>query len=153
VVTQFLGQIVRGEDIHLVDGGRQGRAFADISDGISALMRILHNPGGIATGRIYNIGNPANHWSVRKLAETMLALAADYPEYAEAARSCRLVDTPAKEFYGAGYQDVQDRRPKIDATVADLGWRPKVAMETSLKHIFESYRTAVSEARALTEVA
>ena len=68
VVTQFLGQIVRGEPIHLVDGGRQRRAFADIADGIAALMRILHNPGGIASGRIYNIGNPANHWSVRELA-------------------------------------------------------------------------------------
>src|SRR6476620_261669 len=84
VVTQFLGQIVRGESIHLVDGGRQKRAFADISDGISALMCILKNPGGIASGKIYNIGNPANHWSVRQLAETMLAMAADYPEYAGA---------------------------------------------------------------------
>jgi len=43
VVTQFLGQIVRGEPIHLVDGGHQRRSFADISDGIAALLRILHN--------------------------------------------------------------------------------------------------------------
>src|SRR5947209_19686673 len=41
VVTQFLGHIVRGEPIRLVDGGRQRRAFADISDGIAALVRIL----------------------------------------------------------------------------------------------------------------
>src|SRR5439155_6608352 len=66
VVTQFLGQIVRGEAIHLVDGGLQKRAFADISDGVDALMRIIENPNGIATGRIYNIGNPANHYSVRE---------------------------------------------------------------------------------------
>ena len=151
VVTQFVGQIVRGEPIHLVDGGRQRRAFADIADGIAALMRILHNPGGIASGRIYNIGNPANHWSVRELAEKMLAMAADYPEYASAARACRIVETSAKDFYGAGYQDVQDRLPKIDATVADLDWRPSVSMETSLRHIFESYRSTVAEARALTE--
>ena len=77
VVTQFLGQIVRGEPIHLVDGGRQKRAFADISDGIEALMCILRNPGGVASGRIFNIGNPKNDWSVRDLAETMLKMAAE----------------------------------------------------------------------------
>ncbi|HEV7576826.1 MAG TPA: bifunctional UDP-4-keto-pentose/UDP-xylose synthase [Caldimonas sp.] len=151
VVTQFLGQIVRGEPIHLVDGGLQKRAFADISDGIDALMRILHNPGGIASGRIYNIGNPANHWSVRDLAQTMLTMAADYPEYAAASAGCRIVETSAKDFYGAGYQDVQDRLPRIDATVNDLGWQPKVDMQESLRRIFESYRTRVGEARSLTE--
>jgi nucleoside-diphosphate-sugar epimerase len=150
VVTQFLGQIVRGESIHLVDGGRQKRAFADISDGISALMCILKNPGGIASGRIYNIGNSANHWSVRRLAETMLAMAADYPEYAAAAADCRIVETAAKDFYGAGYQDVQDRLPKISGTVEDLGWKPVVDMEQSLRAIFESYRDKVAEARSLT---
>src|SRR5260364_395703 len=48
VVSQFLGQIVRGEPIHLVDGGYQKRAFTDIDDGIDALMRIIENPNGIA---------------------------------------------------------------------------------------------------------
>jgi nucleoside-diphosphate-sugar epimerase len=150
VVTQFLGQIVRGEPIQLVDGGRQKRAFADISDGISALMAILKNPGGIATGKIYNIGNPANHWSVRRLAETMLAMAADYPEYAGAAAGSRIVDTSAQDFYGTGYQDVQDRLPKIKGTVDDLGWQPLVDMDRSLRAIFESYREKVAEARSLT---
>ena len=151
VVTQFLGQIVRGEPIHLVDGGHQRRAFADISDGIAALLRILHNPNGVASQRIYNIGNPDNQWSVRELAEMMRTMAADYPEYASAAKDCRLVETSSKDFYGGGYQDVQNRVPKIDATVADLGWRPTVTMETSLRRIFESYRSAVADARALTE--
>ena len=153
VVTQFLGQIVRGEPIQLVEGGMQKRAFADISDGISALMRIIANPGGVASGRIYNIGNPANHYSVRELAEMMLAMAAEFPEYAESAKSCRIVETSSGNFYGKGYQDVQDRKPKISATVDELGWKPVVAMETSLRRIFESYRTKVVEARSLIESA
>ena len=151
VVTQFLGQIVRGEPIHLVDGGRQKRAFADISDGIEALMCILRNPGGVASGRIFNIGNPKNDWSVRDLAQTMLAMAAEYPEYAPAAARCRIIETSASDFYGKGYQDVQNRLPKISDTVNDLGWSPKVGMEESLRRIFESYRTRVREAQSLTE--
>jgi nucleoside-diphosphate-sugar epimerase len=151
VVTQFLGQIVRGEPIQLVDGGEQKRAFADISDGVSALMKIIDNAAGVASGRIYNIGNPANHYSVRELAEMMLKMAADYPEYAEGAQLTRIVETSSGQFYGKGYQDVQNRLPKIEATVTELGWQPQVDMETSLRRIFESYRQKVLEARSLLD--
>ena len=72
--------------IKLVDGGNQKRSFTYVSDGIDALMRILENPHGVASGKIFNIGNPRNNFSVRELAEMMLALAAQYPEYAARAR-------------------------------------------------------------------
>jgi nucleoside-diphosphate-sugar epimerase len=64
VITQFLGHIVRGENIQLVDGGGQKRAFTYVDDGIEALMRIIQNPRGVASGQIYNIGNPKNNFSV-----------------------------------------------------------------------------------------
>src|SRR5213595_173134 len=80
VVTQFFGHIVRGEKIQLVDGGRQKRAFTYIDDGINALMAIIANRDGIASGKIYNIGNPRNNVSVRSLAESMVKLALEYPE-------------------------------------------------------------------------
>ena len=51
VITQFLGHIVRGEPIKLVDGGTQKRAFTYIDDGIAALMKIIANRDGVATGR------------------------------------------------------------------------------------------------------
>src|SRR6476661_2878542 len=80
VLTQFLGHIVRGEPIQLVDGGAQKRSFTYVDDGIDALVRIIANEGGVATGKIYNIGNPVNNYSVRELASMMLELAASYPE-------------------------------------------------------------------------
>ncbi|MGA8034064.1 MAG: bifunctional UDP-4-keto-pentose/UDP-xylose synthase [Casimicrobiaceae bacterium] len=151
VITQFLGHIVRGEPIKLVDGGTQKRAFTYIDDGIAALMKIIDNPGGIASGRIYNIGNPANNFSVRELAQMMLAMAAQYPEYRDSAAAVRIVDTTAAAYYGDGYQDVQNRVPKIDNTCADLQWQPRVSMEDALRRIFEAYRGHVAEARALVE--
>ena len=153
VVTQFLGQIVRGEPIQLVDGGAQRRAFADISDGIDALMRIIANVNGVASGRIYNVGNPANHHSVRELAEMMLAMAAEYPEYASGAANTRIIEVTSGQFYGKGYQDVQNRLPKITGTVDDLGWKPTVDMKTALRRIFDSYRSKVVEARSLVDSA
>ncbi len=149
VITQFLGHIVRGEPIQLVDGGTQKRAFTYIDDGIAALMKIIENKNGVATGRIYNIGNPKNNFSVRDLAEMMLELARTYPEYRRSAAKVKLVDTSASKYYGKGYQDVQNRVPKIDNTKKELGWAPKVDMKTALKHIFDAYRSQLDDARAL----
>jgi nucleoside-diphosphate-sugar epimerase len=151
VITQFLGHIVRGEPIKLVDGGTQKRAFTYIDDGIGALVRIIANKDGIATGKIYNIGNPVNNWSVRELAERMLALARSYPEYAENAAKVTITDTTAAEYYGKGYQDVQNRVPKITNTCADLDWKPVVGMEDALTRIFEAYRGQVAQARQLMD--
>jgi nucleoside-diphosphate-sugar epimerase len=151
VITQFLGHIVRGEPIKLVDGGTQKRTFTYIDDGIAALMKIIENRDGIASGKIYNIGNPANNYSVRELAQMMLGIAAGYAEYRDTAAQVELVDTTADAYYGKGYQDVQNRVPKIDNTMADLDWKPQVGMEDALRRIFDAYRGHVAEARALVE--
>ncbi len=151
VITQFFGHLVRGEAISLVDGGAQKRAFTYIDDGISALMKIIANDGGIASGKIYNIGNPSNNYSVRELATMMLTLAADYPEYAETAKKVTLVETTSGAYYGAGYQDVQNRVPKIDNTMQELGWRPEVTMADALRRIFDAYRGQVAQARSLVD--
>ena len=151
VITQFLGHIVRGEPIKLVDGGTQKRAFTYIDDGVSALMRIIANENGIASGKIYNVGNPLNNYSVRELARMMLDLALTYPEYRDTAKQVELVDTTAEDYYGKGYQDVQNRVPDISNTCAELGWQPTVTMEESLKRIFDAYRGQVAEARHLVD--
>jgi nucleoside-diphosphate-sugar epimerase len=149
VLTQFFGHIVRGEKIQLVDGGRQKRAFTYIDDGIDALMAIIANKGGIASRNIYNIGNPRNNISVKELAETMVELALQYAEYRDAAKKVRIVKTTADRYYGRGYQDVQNRVPKIENTMRDLRWRPRVAMRDALKRIYDAYRTDVAEAKHL----
>jgi nucleoside-diphosphate-sugar epimerase len=151
VITQFLGHIVRGESIKLVDGGTQKRTFTYIDDGIAALMKIIENVDGIASGKIYNIGNPSNNLSVRELAHMMLALAGEYPEYRDNAAQVRIVETTSADYYGSGYQDVQNRVPKIDNTEHDLAWRPQVAMDDALRRIFDAYRGHVADARALVE--
>ena len=151
VVTQFFGHIVRGENISLVDGGHQKRAFTYIDDGIDALMRIIANEGGIASGKIYNIGNPTNNYSIRELADMMLKLAAEYPEYAESAKKVQLVETTSAAYYGKGYQDVQNRVPKITNTCEELMWKPTTSMQDTLRNIFDAYRTHVVDAKALMD--
>jgi nucleoside-diphosphate-sugar epimerase len=151
VITQFLGHIVRGEPIKLVDGGAQKRAFTYIDDGISALMKIIENKDGVASGQIYNVGNPKNNYSVRELATMMLELAKSYPEYRDTAAKVKLVEVSSGDYYGKGYQDVQNRVPGIANTMKDLGWAPQVDMKTALEHIFDAYRGQLQEARELAD--
>ncbi len=151
VVTQFLGHLVRGENISLVDGGQQKRAFTYIDDGIDALMKIIANENGVASGKIYNIGNPVNNYSIRDLAHMMLELAKEYPEYREAAKNVQLVETTSTKYYGKGYQDVQNRVPKITNTCEELNWQPGTSMNTTLRKIFDAYKDQVAEAKALVD--
>ncbi|WP_309639353.1 bifunctional UDP-4-keto-pentose/UDP-xylose synthase [Methylibium sp.] len=146
VITQFLGHIVRGEPIRLVDGGSQKRTFTYIDDGISALVKIIANAGGIADAKIYNIGNPDNNCSVRALADMMLALAKTLPEYRERAALVRLIPVASHDYYGGGYQDVLHRVPNISQTMADLAWRPLVRMDEALAALFAYYRDQVEAA-------
>ncbi len=151
VVTQFLGHIARGEDIKLVDGGRQRRSFTDVSDGISALMNIIANPDNAASGKIYNIGNPTNDLSIRELAETMLEIAEGFAEYRANARQVRLLEVASTQYYGEGYQDIKTRVPYIRNTSEELDWQPVVPLRDTLTRLFDYYRHEVAEAGELLD--
>ena len=153
VLTQFLGNIVRGEDIQLVDGGAQRRCFTYISEGIDGLLRIIANEAGIASGKIYNLGNPRNDLSVRELAQLMLDTARTMEVYLAAAARVRLIDVSATKYYGAGYQDVQSRVPWIANTTAELGWNPTIDMNVAVRRVLESYQANLSAASALVDAA
>ncbi len=133
VLTQFIGNILRGKDIQLVDGGAQRRSFTYIDDGVDALMRIIENKDGCADGRIFNIGNPKNDMSVRELAETVLALVKTYPKYAALAEKTRLVSVSSGDYYGKGYQDILTRVPSIRNAEKYLGWKPVTDFKTALR--------------------
>ena len=66
VFTQFLSNIMYRRPILLVDGGEQKRSFTFIDDAMDCLLRIIDNPNGVASRRIFNIGNPANCASIKR---------------------------------------------------------------------------------------
>ncbi|MDA8361096.1 MAG: bifunctional UDP-4-keto-pentose/UDP-xylose synthase [Gammaproteobacteria bacterium] len=133
VLTQFIGNILRGKDIQLVDGGHQRRSFTYIDDGIDALLRIIENENNCADGRIFNIGNPENDCSIKDLAEQLVTLVRSYPRYASLAEKVRIVTVGSKEYYGTGYQDILTRVPSIANAARHLGWRPTTDLQTALR--------------------
>jgi nucleoside-diphosphate-sugar epimerase len=133
VLTQFIGNILRGRDIQLVDGGAQRRSFTYIDDGIDALIRIIENKDNAAASRIFNIGNPRNDVSVRELAETLIELIKTYPKYAKLAQDVKLVTVKSGDYYGVGYEDIQTRVPSVRNAEKYLGWKPTTDLRTALR--------------------
>src|SRR5215469_10212681 len=113
VLTQFIGNIIRRENIQLVDGGSQRRCFLYIDDAIDALIRIIENKDGQASKRIFNIGDPRKDLSIRELAELLVRMIARYPGYENIAKEMKIVSVGADEYYGKGYQDITLRVPSI----------------------------------------
>ncbi len=133
MATQFIGNILRGKPIQLVDGGEQKRSFTYVDDSIDALIKIIENKNGCADNQIFNIGNPHNEISVKDFAELVIRLITNYPAYAEAAQKTELIITPAESYFGKGYQDVKRRVPAIKKAQQILGWNPVITLEEGLR--------------------
>lgn len=133
VVTQFIHNIITGKPIKLVDGGRQKRCFTFIDDGVDAILRIIKNEEGCASGRIFNIGNPREEYSIKQLADILLELIGEYPEYAALAQNVVVEEVSSGDYYGEAYQDVVHRVPKVEEAKKHLGWEPRTDLRAALK--------------------
>ncbi len=115
-------------------------------------MKIIANDGGVATGKIYNIGNPANNFSVRELATMMLDLALTYPEYRDTAERVRIVETTADRYYGTRLPGRAEPRARRSPTPAPTSTGSRASRWTRrCKRIFDAYRGQVAEARHLVD--
>ncbi len=151
VVTQFLGHLLRGEPIRLVNGGKQRRSFTYIDDGIDALMKIIENEKGICDGRIFNLGNPNNDISIRELAERMIAILKEFPSLREKAERAKIVEIPAEVYYGKEYEDMQHRVPDITQAANLLKWKPKTGIDEALRKTIRFY-SGISDSQAADEL-
>ncbi len=150
VVTQFLSAILHDRPIHLVDGGAQKRCMLYVSDAIEALMLIIENKDGCASGRIFNIGHPDNEISMRDLATMMLEITAEFPGFENIAQRVPVEIVQGQQYYGKGYQDIQSRVPLVRNAREHLGWVPTTGLRDGLKHTIEYYLKAREQKQRAT---
>ncbi|MCE5280697.1 MAG: bifunctional UDP-4-keto-pentose/UDP-xylose synthase [Deltaproteobacteria bacterium] len=139
VVTQFIAELLMKRPISLVDGGEQKRCFTYVDDGISALLAILRNRDDACKNQIINIGNPDNECSVRELAHTLKKIFMAHPDHLKDESYSEIIEVPAGEYYGKGYQDIYTRKPSIEKARDLLGWRPEIGLEDSLRMTLYSF--------------
>jgi len=140
-ITQMVYDILNNRPITLVNGGSQRRSFTYISDGVDALIAIIRNVDGKADGQIFNIGNPWNNASIKELAYEILKSMKESgnDRFMSAAEKAEIVIKPADEYYGNGYDDMQNRVPSIENIKNRLAWTPKVRFSEAVRMTISSY--------------
>ncbi|SEI19743.1 bifunctional UDP-4-amino-4-deoxy-L-arabinose formyltransferase/UDP-glucuronic acid oxidase ArnA [Pseudomonas fuscovaginae UPB0736] len=138
-ITQLILNLVEGTPIRLFDGGEQKRCFTDIADGIEALARIVDNENDSCNGQIINIGNPDNEASIRQLGEELLRQFEAHPLRGNFPPFAGFREVESKAFYGAGYQDVEHRKPSIENAKRLLNWEPTVEMSETIGNTLDFF--------------
>jgi UDP-4-amino-4-deoxy-L-arabinose formyltransferase / UDP-glucuronic acid dehydrogenase (UDP-4-keto-hexauronic acid decarboxylating) len=138
-ITQLILNLVEGSPILLIDGGRQKRCFTDIRDGIEGLFRIIENERQKCDGQIINLGNPRNEASICELGEMLVKMFDTHPLRGKFPPFAGFRDTESSAYYGAGYQDLQHRRPSIRNAKRLLRWEPKVDLETAVSSTLDFF--------------
>ncbi|WP_375210442.1 UDP-glucuronic acid decarboxylase family protein [Hyphomonas jannaschiana] len=127
VVSNFIVQALRGEDITLYGDGQQTRSFCYVSDLVDGLIRLMNSDDDV-TGPI-NLGNPGE-FTMRQLAETVLELTGS---------KSGIVHRPLPS------DDPRQRQPDISKAKSSLDWEPTIPLAEGLRPTIEYFRNEISE--------
>lgn len=130
VVSNFIVQALKGEDITIYGAGQQTRSFCYVDDLIEGFVRLM-GTADEETGPV-NLGNPGE-FTIRQLAERVLELTGS---------SSRLVFKPLPQ------DDPQQRQPDISKAMQLLGWQPTVMLDQGLKKSIEYFDKLLSDEAA-----
>ncbi|MCC6971406.1 MAG: SDR family oxidoreductase [Phycisphaerales bacterium] len=123
VVSNFIRQALRNEDITLFGDGNQSRSFCFVDDLIDGFVRMMDAPDDLI-GPV-NLGNPGEV-SMRQLAEMVIELTGS---------KSRVVNKPLPA------DDPSRRCPDITLARTRLNWEPRIALRDGLKKTIEYFRT------------
>jgi UDP-glucuronate decarboxylase len=115
VVSNFIVQALKEEDITIYGDGSQTRSFCYVDDLIEGFHRLMYSRTAIRTP--VNLGNPGE-FTVRELAEQIIRMTGS---------SSKIVHRPLPT------DDPRQRRPDITVATRELGWTPGIALAEGLK--------------------
>jgi UDP-glucuronate decarboxylase len=124
VVSNFIVQALRGQDITLYGDGSQTRSFCYVDDLLEGMVRLMEHPDFIGP---VNVGNP-KEFTIRELAEQVIAMTGS---------KSKLVNNPLPS------DDPKQRKPDITLAREKLGWEPKVALREGLVKTIAYFEKAI----------
>tara|TARA_B100000745_G_scaffold300598_1_gene255777 strand:- start:24043 stop:25029 length:987 start_codon:yes stop_codon:yes gene_type:complete len=123
VVSNFIVQALKGQDITIFGDGSQTRSFCYVDDLIEGFIRLMNTEPGF-TGPV-NLGNPGE-FTMLELAEKVIELTGS---------KSKLTFMPLPQ------DDPKQRQPNIELAKAKLGWEPKVNLENGLIKTIEYFKS------------
>jgi UDP-glucuronate decarboxylase len=133
VVSNFIVQAIKGDDITIYGDGKQTRSFCYVDDMIQAFIRVMDTPDDF-TGPI-NIGNPGE-FTMLELAEKVIKLTGS---------KSKLVHKPLPA------DDPRQRKPDISLAKQKLDWSPKVSLEEGLRQTIAYFRAMLADVTQIRE--
>jgi len=127
VVTNFIMQALRNQDITVYGDGSQTRSFCYVDDLVDGLLRLMDTADD-QCGPI-NIGNPVE-FTIRELAELVIAMTGS---------SSRIIQHPLPT------DDPKKRQPDISIAKKLLDWQPKTQLREGLENTISYFKKLVSE--------
>ena len=127
VVSNFIVQALRGEDITIYGTGHQTRSFCYVDDLISGFIAFMNSPKDV-TGPI-NLGNP-NEFTMLELAENIMNLVGS---------NSKIVFQPLPQ------DDPRQRQPDISVARDVLGWSPSVQLREGLERTIHYFKNEISK--------
>ena len=126
VVSNFIVQALKGEDITLYGDGNQSRSFCFVDDLVDGLLRMMDSNDAF-TGPV-NVGNP-HEFTIRELAEKVIAMTGSHS---------KIVNLPLPE------DDPRQRQPDIGLAREKLSWEPTVELDAGLKRTITYFADRVA---------
>lgn len=126
VVSNFIVQALKGEEITIFGDGLQTRSFCYVDDLIEGMYRLMNSRDGF-TGPV-NIGNPGEF--------TMLELAEKILEITGSKSNLKFLPLPQ--------DDPMQRQPIIDLARKELDWEPKVQLKEGLSKTIEYFKKVIN---------
>ena len=133
VVSNFIVQALKGEDITIYGDGSHTRSFQYIDDLIDGLIKLMDTPD-IFTGPV-NLGNPVEI-TISSLAGMIIKMTGS---------KSKIIYLPLPQ------DDPKQRKPDISLAKRELGWAPKVDAETGLEKTVEYFRTILKMTEGLSD--
>ena len=122
VVSNFIVQALKGEDITIYGEGKQTRSFCYVDDLVEALIKMMNSRKGF-TGPV-NLGNPGE-FTMLELAQKVIELTGS---------KSKIVHLPLPQ------DDPTQRKPIIDLAKKELDWAPTIPLEEGLKKTIEYFK-------------
>ena len=123
VVSNFIMQALKGNDITIYGSGNQSRSFCYVDDLIEGLIRLMNSKEDL-TGPV-NLGNP-NEFTIKELAEKVIKMTGS---------NSKIIYEPLPQ------DDPTQRQPNISQAKAELGWEPGIALDEGLKPTIKYFKT------------
>lgn len=138
VLPRFVIAALTDQPLTVYGDGRQRRAFTHVDDICDAILAVAKSN---FNNEIWNVGNPANEMTIKKMAASVIKITKEkYPD-----KKPKMIFVDPKKLHGGYFAEIGDKVPYIKKIKSLVGWKPKISAEQVFADTIDFYAKKVEE--------